>query len=656
MGAAMRRIRYAILAALTLSIAIAGVPARQSSADPPAPPSEYEDLYDELSQNLTEFENQLDVEWDEVVGPNRFAQTLAAANGNKAIALLSPQSWNGSLAMLDAYEAMGVEVVKLEVHYPLFTQAFHNYLAANPPPNYNPYNADVDDFIGQPTSFFNRIAAEIRSRGLGLWIEHGTIFPDYSPTPPMGYFNQIRALGLSAARQRYSDERSAEAALVVSQLAPDHYTILEEPDTQNGNFGYFPGNVPLNGPNEWQNFVEAAAAAIEAAAPASTTQLGAGMGTWDDETYVQLFAPMPELAYIDMHIYPLETIGRNYLQDALDWADYVRSVDPAKKLMIGEAWLYKASVDDLVSGTHYNDLFGRDVWSFWEPLDIQYHDVLFKLMHLKDFELVMPYWVQYYFYYIEYGDPTVEGMTGPQLITEAGQRAAPNLLAMNPTGTGEKIIELVAATEDTDGDGAINWTDANDDNDLLLDTTEAACGSLPRLAASVPERLDGTFAGTDDDGDALTDEPLPAGAAASDCDGDGYTGTRENHVFSYLPGAPTNGDQKTCQEYDATFPNPAMHIRPSKRWPSDIASSAFSLNKVNVQDLTSFYAPVDYLNTSPAANSPGMRFDLVPGTAGLPPHTINIVDLAAVTSGVTGAPPMLGGARAFNGPVCPWAP
>ena len=185
--------------------------------------------------------------------------------------------------MLDIYEAIGVEVIKLEVHYPVFTQAFHDYLAAHPPPAINPYTATVDNFIGHPNSFFNRIAAEIRSRGLGLWIEHGTLFPDYSPTPPAGYFAEMRAAGVTAARQRYSDERSAEAALVVSQLAPDYYTILEEPETQNDNFGNFPGNVPLYSPTQWRDFVQAAAAAIAAAVPASTTLLGAGMGTWDND-------------------------------------------------------------------------------------------------------------------------------------------------------------------------------------------------------------------------------------------------------------------------------------------------------------------------------------------------------------------------------------
>ena len=49
-----------------------------------------------------------------------------------------------------------------------------------------------------------------------------------------------------------------------------------------------------------------------------------------------------------------------------------------------------------------------------------------------------------------------------------------------------------------------------------------------------------------------------------------------------------------------------------------------------------------------------VRFDLVPGsTVGA---DINVADVAALTSGATGFPPMLAGARAFGGPVCPWSP
>ena len=212
------------------------------------------------------------------------------------------------------------------------------------------------------------------------------------------------------------------------------------------------------------------------------------------------------------------------------------------------------------------------------------------------------------------------------------------------------------APADRDGDGLADMDDADDDGDGIADSVESACGSDPLDVTpplSRPERLDGAFAATDDDGDGSTDEALPAGASAFDCDGDGYKGSAEDHVYSYLP--QTNGDQKTCQEYDESFPNPNPDVRPSKRWPSDINKSTGplnSFNRVNILDVTTILAPLRYMGTNIGTHPSDVRFDIAPGIG----PAIGIADLTAFFAGPSGSPPMLGGVRAFNGPVCPWAP
>jgi hypothetical protein len=204
---------------------------------------------------------------------------------------------------------------------------------------------------------------------------------------------------------------------------------------------------------------------------------------------------------------------------------------------------------------------------------------------------------------------------------------------------------------DDDNDGNPDATDNDDDNDKVRDTDEANCGGATPSSLR-PERVDGIFDNVDDDGDTLTDEALPGGSTTFDCDGDGYSGTAENHVYSYLP--QTDGDQKTCQENDTSFPNAAAHIKPSKRWPSDIAAvGAFSGKKVNIQDISSFTTPIRYLNQNVGSDPGDVRFDIVPGST-FGAH-INVQDMGALTSGSTGNPPMLG-VRAFNGPNCPYAP
>ena len=447
--------RVTLFAGLLCSI---GLGARGSGAVDPVPP-EHQATFDELSARLTSFEAQLDAQWDGVVGPRQFAGPLSAANGNKSVAVLEPAGWIGSLAMLDAYQALGVEVIKIEVDYPVFTPAFQSWLAAHPPAAYNPYTATVPDFLGTPTSFYNEIVAEIRSRGMGVWIEHGTLFADYSPTPPGAYFADMRTAGLAATRARYTAERTAEAALLVSQLEPDYFAILEEPATQNDNFGYFPGNVPLFDEAGWLGFVQAAVAAIDTAAPGSATKLGAGSGTWDGIGYTAQFAAMPELDFVDLHLYPFGIPGQDFLQNVIDWSAYIRSVDPSKEVLMGETWLYKVRADEVAAQLDYNTIIARDVWSFWEPLDAQFHEMLLKLIQVAGIEMVMPFWTQYYWGYLTWGDPTLAGLEGPALVAEAASRAGPNVLTGPLTGSGVAFEDVVATTLDADGDGVANATD-----------------------------------------------------------------------------------------------------------------------------------------------------------------------------------------------------
>jgi hypothetical protein len=88
-------------------------------------------------------------------------------------------------------------------------------------------------------------------------------------------------------------------------------------------------------------------------------------------------------------------------------------------------------------------------------------------------------------------------------------------------------------------------------------------------------------------------------------------------------------------------------------WPADLVSTGMSTNDIDIQDIGSYVAPIRRINTSPPSD-PGfnVRWDLVPGSGGLGEH-INIQDMAEISMLY---PPMLEGARAFNGPACPYAP
>ncbi len=187
------------------------------------------------------------------------------------------------------------------------------------------------------------------------------------------------------------------------------------------------------------------------------------------------------------------------------------------------------------------------------------------------------------------------------------------------------------AQENFDGDGEGDACDIDDDNDKVFDIDEQNCGGNRLNAAVRPERIDGIYNNLSDDGDALIDEALPAGAANYDCDGDGYKGSAEAAIFAPA----TTGDQDPCG---------------TNGWPAELTAVGMgTANQVSLADLQTYLTPSRRLNTSPGDANFSARWDIVPSGFG---EWINVQDMQHLAFVF---PPMLGGAtRAFNGPVCPW--
>jgi hypothetical protein len=187
------------------------------------------------------------------------------------------------------------------------------------------------------------------------------------------------------------------------------------------------------------------------------------------------------------------------------------------------------------------------------------------------------------------------------------------------------------------------------DGDGVYDAAETPCGSNPLDASSIPERLDGVFATVDDDGDTLIDEALPGGSAGFDCDGDGWTGTQEQAIFS---AANTANDQDPCG---------------NNGWPADLDPNNF----LNIGDRNGYTVPAGpddghgvfnyFGHTAPDVDTNGGPDDSRPNAERWdiePNGIINIGDLNALTASAssTARPPMFGGELAIFAGECPWAP
>ena len=196
------------------------------------------------------------------------------------------------------------------------------------------------------------------------------------------------------------------------------------------------------------------------------------------------------------------------------------------------------------------------------------------------------------------------------------------------------LIGSFAPNEETPSASAA-FTDT--DRDGVSDVAESNCGGDANDSRVRPERTDDVFTGVNEDGDGSTDEALPGGSGAYDCDGDGYTGDAEAHVFGVA-----GRDQDACG---------------TDAWPSDFVSGSIpnSTNRINILDLASFVVPIRYLGTDVGTQIGDNRWDIDPGPGPLAVD-INILDLAAMTApgSDTGGPTMLAGERAFLGRDCPW--
>lgn len=272
--------------------------------------------------------------------------------------------------------------------------------------------------------------------------------------------------------------------------------------------------------------------------------------------------------------------------------------------------------------------------------------------------------------------------------------------APGPNGIGD------VCDPDDDQDGIPDTSDPDDDNDGVEDVAENLCADPPPGQPMVPsqrrpERLDGPFAGVDDDGNGEVDEVGDL-CQGYDKDGDGFKDQVESGALyetEYAPlcwqntvndddfddsyvndGCAAKGVAETncsnTQDDDSdgivndgcpkvgTFAEGQFNIGTGYQdacgtdgWPADLVSGGGALDstdKINVLDIVSFLAPVRRLSSSPNSPNFDQRWDLVPGATFPFTTWIAVNDLTALIAGPTASPPMLGGQKAFGGPLCPW--
>ncbi len=405
-------VRVAFVFVVVSAIAACGGGGGGGDDEPDPVPAEFTALYDELSTNLAARERELLAVWDGTRSSVTFSTTLLTASSNLGAALFDPAAREGNRVYLGRLAEFGVGAVVLQINYPIltsdFTAAAPNYLAT-----------------------YAEIADEIRALGLKVIVEHNNLIPTFSALDPTTYYANL-------TKTRFGQESYAEVRAIVEQIQPDYLTLVSEP----GTFEWFMG-LQMS-VTDWSAYVDGTINQLAIDVPGHTTRLGAGSGAWEDPAFVTAFAGIVGLDYIDIHSYPLTNGITDYLRRLEEWPELVRSFNPSLEVMLSEGWLYKAQASELGGPPVDPDLLVRDVYSFWEPLDAQFLEVLAITAHHSDYAVIAPFWSNYFFAYLDYDDPSLSGLTSTELYDRAFAEAFQAAQAGRTTGLAQVYKQIIA--------------------------------------------------------------------------------------------------------------------------------------------------------------------------------------------------------------------
>ena len=368
-------------------------------------PKKYQSLYRELDGRLSEFQRQLPPRSSRAA-PIR-AAALLGADCHRGEFILTDAQREATLRELDALARLGADGIVLEICYPLLTSGFR----------------DPQPFI----EYYANLANEVHVRGMKLVVAHSSLLPAYASIDVRPYYTKL-------TKQRFLRERYAELKAILLATTPDYLTLVSNPSAQRAGL-----NLTLN---DWRAYVQRSVDALTEQLGSFPTLLGAGVGLWDDFGYAQALSEIKGLAYIDLHLYPLASDGQSNLERLMTWPDRIRAIDPSKRIILGELWLYKAAGDQRFTSAADPSIAARDVFGFWAPLDSKFLSAVNAAAREKGIELVAPSRSRYFFAYLDYNDPNSFQLRPLDLLNLASQRANAAIAKGQYTETGHAFRKM----------------------------------------------------------------------------------------------------------------------------------------------------------------------------------------------------------------------
>lgn len=520
----------------------------------PPVPALYGDVYSSLSSQIASFSNTVNTQWNHVPYPVLYAPHLTSASASQGAQLLNSGSMTQVLRELQEHQALGAKSVVVDISFPVLNPAFYST------------SAEYQQYL----NFYVQLAGAIRARGMKLIVETQAVVPQPGLTTlnPVAYYNSL-------TWQQYETGRAQTAVIIAQYIKPDYMSILVEPDTEATQSGKAEINT-VSGSTEMINAILAALAQ----SGVHGISVGAGVGTWlaSFQSFVQSFTTTA-VQYIDIHLYP---INGSYLSNALTIADMAHSA--GKQVAMSEFWLSKERDSELGVLT-YTDIFARNPFSFWMPLDIAYLQALSSFSQYKQMLFVAPYWDQFFFANVDYN--LVAALSAEQILAQTGTATSQALSQAQFTATGLAWEKLILPGTDTaapsvpanfaaqPGYGAISLTwSASTDN------VGVAGYKLYRDGAPLARTADAAF----------NDMGLKAGAT---------------HMYSIVA-FDAAGNTSAVKTISATVLSTSDKTPPTK--PTNLVAKGISTTQINLSwspstDNVGVYGYAIYRGTSPTSLS-----------------------------------------------------
>jgi uncharacterized protein (TIGR03437 family) len=359
-----------------------------SISAPPAPavPAEYRDLYNQVQADLLTFNNGVDAVWDGSKSATvRFSGECFPGDAVQSN-LITGYYETRILPFLDAAQRIGIKAVKVQMGFPiLYEPFFRDYLQA--PQLYPQYVA-----------FYKRLVADVRARGM-KFISQAQHVDNSRGANLAGNNRGVREYYRTLTWDQYQAARSAFIMTVAREVNPDYLLMQTEAANEAANTGR---NELLD---VGRNTAMLSRFLSDLRASGLHTMIvGAGLGSWyngwKEET--NALARLQDLDLIDIHVYPINTQGGDNMGlRILEMADIARAA--GKRAGISEAWLYKIRNSELTpTGPGPDEVYARDVFSFWESSDMLFLRAMTSFAHLKKLEYMNAAYDIYFFGYVNY--------------------------------------------------------------------------------------------------------------------------------------------------------------------------------------------------------------------------------------------------------------